>query len=84
MPEDYTIEQLENTFKEHAEAFHQKELDKQNHLKEKYKEDYEKYYDDKNCFNISEALHVICREIRQLKSLTAGRRYEILDKLPID
>lgn len=56
MPEDYTIEQLEKTFKEHTEKFEfQKSLNYGNP---------QKVLQD---FNISEALHVICREINQIK-----------------
>lgn len=83
MKEDYTIEQLEKTFREHSEQY---EIDE--------KERFDKMLAQaiqingqipiEQHFNISEALHVICREINQLKSLTAGRRYEILGKLPID
>lgn len=58
MSEDYTIEQLEKTFKEHAELFEREE----NHRKEICDKDY-----ITPNFNISEALHVICREINQLK-----------------
>jgi hypothetical protein len=64
MIEDYTIETLEKTFKEHAKEALKKEMD----LKEKYKEDYEKYYGDKQFFNMSEALYVMCVEIRDLKN----------------
>lgn len=53
--EDYTIEQLEKTFKEHSERFEfQKSLNYGN--TKKVLED----------LNISKALHVICREINQI------------------
>ncbi len=80
MIEEYTIEQLEKTFKEHSENLIRSESE----AKECNPEDYKEYYGEKGYFNMSEALHVICREINQLKSLTAGRRYEILDNFPID
>lgn len=52
---DYTIEQLEKTFKEHSEKFEfQKTLT--HGRPEHYPKD----------FNISEALHVICSEINQI------------------
>ncbi len=57
MPEDYTIEQLEKTFKKHAE---------------KYEQDWNQISSEKLDFNISEALYVICREINQLKENTSG------------
>ncbi len=48
---DYTIEQLEKTFKDHSEAF-------ENNI-----------INEKNLgFSISKALHVICREINEIKS----------------
>lgn len=62
MTENYTIEQLEKTFKEHAERFNQDI----NHQIKKFESQGEKYPFEE--FNVSEALHVICREINQLKS----------------
>ena len=64
--EDYTIEQLEKTFKEHAE----KAIIQQKEQLEKFKKDYlgsEIPCHFLNDFCISEALHVICREINHLK-----------------
>ncbi len=52
MTEEYTIEKLEKTFKKHAE---------------KYELDWNQISSEKLDFNMSEALHVICREINQLK-----------------
>lgn len=66
MSEDYSIEQLENTFRKHA----QKNIIQQQRDVENFKKDYpdselpEHFLND---FDISEALHVICREINQLK-----------------
>lgn len=79
MNEDYTIEQLEKTFREHSEKFDREEIERFNiAMKEG------RGYPIERPFRLSEALHVICREINQLKSITNGRRYEILNKLPID
>ena len=63
----YTIEQLEKTFKEHAETYEQdckERFDRMlaQAIKINGQIPIEKY------FSISEALHVICREINQLKS----------------
>lgn len=66
MTEDYTIEQLEKTFKEHAEKNIRNHEKDEESFKTKYPG--EKLPDHYvNYFNISEALHVICREINQLK-----------------
>lgn len=60
MTEDYTIEQLEKTFKEHAEIYEKEWMT-------------HSAIGGQNYFNISEALHVICREINQIN--------KVLDKL---
>lgn len=67
MSEDYTIEQLEKTFKEHSEEA----LKEQEFQIEKFKI---MWPDDQlpshmlNSFNISEALYVICKEINYIKN----------------
>lgn len=58
--EDYTIEQLEKTFKEHSESFTREEKLR----KEKYGDDY-----ITPTFDISAALHVICKEINQINRM---------------
>lgn len=66
MSEDYTTEKLEETFMKH----HVDSSRIRNDLIEKYKKDYPNeplpasFLDD---FSISKALHVICREINQIK-----------------
>jgi|GEM_PF-4058399 len=68
MTEDYTIKQLEKTFKENAESFHREEK----HRKEICGDDYVTPN-----FNISAALHVICKEINQLKKeINYGKTYQ--------
>lgn len=83
MTEEYSIKQLEKTFLEHAEKNirnHEKDVET---FKIKYPD--EKLPDNYvNMFSISTALHVICKEINQLKNVINGRRYEILKDLPID
>lgn len=88
MAEDYTIENLEKTFKEHAEKNiknYEKDIEsfKIKYPSEKLPDHYIDY------FNISEALHVICKEINQLKEKNAVsgmvKKYkEILNNFPID
>ncbi len=56
MSKGYTIEQLEKTFKKHAEDYIEYE--------KKRCEGTSVYIEN---FNISEALYVICKEINQLK-----------------
>ncbi len=66
MSEDYTIEQLEKTFKEHA----QRNIIQNQRALENYKINYpdsEVPSHFLNEFCISEALHVICREINSIK-----------------
>ncbi len=53
MPEDYTIEQLEKTFKEHSKIYEKEWMT-------------HSAVGGKNYFNIYAALHVICREINQI------------------
>jgi hypothetical protein len=76
MTEDYTIEQLEKTFKEHAEIYEQD-----------CKENFERMLEQaitingqipiEKHFNISEALHVICREITLLKrEINYGKTFQ--------
>lgn len=68
MTEDYTIENLENIFFNHSQV----ELKERKERLERYKTDYPDsevpphLYKD---FSISEALHVICREINLLKQI---------------
>jgi hypothetical protein len=73
MPEEYTIEQLEKTFKSHAQK---NIIQRQRDL-----ENFQKNYPDSeipahmlNDFCISEALHVICREINELKKQNMYKR----------
>ncbi len=79
MTEDYTIEQLENTFKEHAEQY---EIDE--------KERFDKAVRNGDMipivrhFNLSKALHVICREINYLKRTKQDNILSLLGNLPID
>ena len=67
MNEDYAIEQLEKTFKDHSEVFEREEKSR----REKYP-----VYITPN-FNISEAFHVICREINQLKEIINNIKDEL-------
>ena len=62
MKEEYTIEQLEKTFREHSEKFEKEEKERfENLMKQGYP------YSIDRPFNVSAALHVICKEINQLK-----------------
>lgn len=56
--EEYSIEELEKKFKEHSEIFGKDDKTK--------RETYPEY--NRESFNIAEALHVICREINEIKS----------------
>ena len=73
MTEDYTIERLEKTFMEH----HERCVKENKERLEKFKIDYpdsEIPSHFLNDFSISEALHVICREINEInKSLDVLR-----------
>lgn len=67
--ENYTIEQLEKTFKEHSE----KSLkDFEIQCIKYFKEFQQPHPNVDDFFHISKALHVICREINQLKLNTSG------------
>jgi hypothetical protein len=66
MTEDYAIEQLENTFKDHAEKNEKNRIRDLEIFKNKYPKS-EIPTHMLNDFSISEALHVICREINQIK-----------------
>lgn len=83
MTEEYSIEQLEKTFLGHSEKHERHRQKDIETFKIKYPD--EKLPDNYvNMFSISTALHVICKEINQLKNVINGRRYEILKDLPID
>lgn len=64
---DCTIESLEKTFKEHSEKA------KLEHLKQcqRHELQYNKPYPHE-FFDLSEALHVICKEINEIKDKTSG------------
>ncbi len=64
---EHTIESLEKTFKEHSKKA------KETHLKQcqKHELEYNEPYPHE-FFDLSAALHVICKEINELKNKTSG------------
>ena len=68
MPEDYTIEQLEKTFREHYEKDEIDDEERRVNFKKNFPYSELPPHLKKNSFNLSKALHVICREINQLKN----------------
>jgi hypothetical protein len=56
MKDDYTLEFLENKFKEHSEEFEDR------HHSNPYKDENAEY------FNLSNALHVICKRLNEIKN----------------
>jgi len=66
---EYTIEELEKTFKEHSEkAFREFELQ----CIKYFKEFQQPHPNVDTFFDISKALHVICKEIKEIKDRTSG------------
>ena len=63
----YTLETLENAFKEHSEKAKEAHLKQCHGHEEQYNEPY-----PHELFDLSLALHVICKEIKELKDKTSG------------
>lgn len=59
---EYTVEDLEITFKEHSEKAQEQHLKQRQRHELEHNEPYPIEF-----FDISEALHVICKEINEMK-----------------
>jgi hypothetical protein len=67
MKEDYTIEQLEKTFKQHEEKYELENAERRANFNKNFPDSELPDHLKEDAFNISEALHVICKEINILK-----------------
>jgi len=71
MKEDYTIEQLEKTFNQHEEKYALDNAERRANYKKNFPDSELPDHMKEDAFNISAALHVICREINQLKKINS-------------
>jgi len=71
MNEDYTIEQLEKTFKKHEEKYALENAERRANFKKNFPNSELPEHLKEDVFVITTALHVICREINQLKKINS-------------